>query len=449
MRTKVSRLAIAVLTLAGGIVAGSSPVHAAGPFQCRPGFYQVIAGHLKILNPLTGVYTDIGVDGDDYNAIGYNPGDNYIYGWGTGGTNINKVIRIDSDGTVTSLGSAGVAAAGYFSGDFDDNNNLWMRKNDTTLIRVNVAVNPATSTELTMTGGNFVGSDMGWISDVMYSVNNSTLYRVNLTTLQVTTATITDLNSPSGKEFPATGGYGAIFSNREDELYASNNGVGRIYKITDYTTANPKATWVTDATVTNNNDGAACKRAASPFVVPTATNDTYSTTNDSTLTVNLNTGILANDSASTPTVKTNTNPSSGTLTLNADGSFTYTPVAGFVGSTSFSYTAEDQWGRVTASATVTITVAAPATTTTVAASTTTAAATTTTVAATTTTAAATTTTTSTVVAAAPPASVAPASEPTLEATPNVGLRSALPFASVSLLVGGWFLLVIRRRLTTI
>ena len=34
-------------------------------------------------------------------------------------------------------------------------------------------------------------------------------------------------------------------------------------------------------------------------------------------------------------------PTNGTLTLNADGSFTYTPTAGFTGTATFAYTAYD------------------------------------------------------------------------------------------------------------
>ena len=50
-----------------------------------------------------------------------------------------------------------------------------------------------------------------------------------------------------------------------------------------------------------------------------------------------------------------TGPANGTLTLNADGSFSYTPNAGFWGTDSFTYTATD--GPATSTpATVTITV---------------------------------------------------------------------------------------------
>src|SRR5207237_8716009 len=51
--------------------------------------------------------------------------------------------------------------------------------------------------------------------------------------------------------------------------------------------------------------------------------------------------------------------SHGTLTLNVDGSFTYAPVAGFTGTDSFTYVAND--GTVDSNvATVTITVTDPA-----------------------------------------------------------------------------------------
>ncbi|QUD89314.1 beta strand repeat-containing protein [Phenylobacterium montanum] len=85
------------------------------------------------------------------------------------------------------------------------------------------------------------------------------------------------------------------------------------------------------------------------------------------LTVNAASGVLAGDTdpnglAMTATLATNGGPQHGALTLNADGSFTYTPTAGYAGTDSFTYIASDGLGS-SAPTTVTLNVAAQAPTT--------------------------------------------------------------------------------------
>ncbi|MEO1470814.1 MAG: cadherin-like domain-containing protein, partial [Pseudomonadota bacterium] len=70
-------------------------------------------------------------------------------------------------------------------------------------------------------------------------------------------------------------------------------------------------------------------------------------------------GVLANDSdvdGDALTAVLGTDVTDGTLTLNADGSFDYTPDADFNGSDSFTYTVSDGQGGTSTPATVTITV---------------------------------------------------------------------------------------------
>ncbi len=72
-------------------------------------------------------------------------------------------------------------------------------------------------------------------------------------------------------------------------------------------------------------------------------------------------GLLGNDSdidGDTLTAVLVSSVSHGTLTLNADGSFTYTAESGFAGTDSFSYKANDGTGD-SAAATVTIKVTLP------------------------------------------------------------------------------------------
>jgi VCBS repeat-containing protein len=92
---------------------------------------------------------------------------------------------------------------------------------------------------------------------------------------------------------------------------------------------------------------------------PAAAADAYTTAKDTALTIAAP-GVLGNDTDadSNPlTAVKVTNPAYGTLTLNANGSFTYTPAANYAGSDSFTYKAND--GTVDSNiVTVTITVTA-------------------------------------------------------------------------------------------
>jgi VCBS repeat-containing protein len=92
---------------------------------------------------------------------------------------------------------------------------------------------------------------------------------------------------------------------------------------------------------------------------PVAAGDAFSTAEDTVLTVPAP-GVLGNDSdpdGDPLTAVLVTAPSHGSLTLNANGSFSYTPAADFAGSDSFSYRASD--GTLTSNvATVAISVTA-------------------------------------------------------------------------------------------
>jgi large repetitive protein len=76
---------------------------------------------------------------------------------------------------------------------------------------------------------------------------------------------------------------------------------------------------------------------------PVAVNDSYKTNINTPLTIPVK-GVLSNDSdpnGDTLTAVKVTDPSHGTVTLNSNGSFTYTPTANYTGSDSFTYKAND------------------------------------------------------------------------------------------------------------
>lgn len=97
--------------------------------------------------------------------------------------------------------------------------------------------------------------------------------------------------------------------------------------------------------------------APPPNQPPVVVNDWYSTTANTPLSVPAP-GVLGSDSDPEGTALTATlasGPTHGSVALNANGSFTYTPASGYSGSDSFTYTASDGALSSTA-ATVSVTV---------------------------------------------------------------------------------------------
>jgi hypothetical protein len=98
------------------------------------------------------------------------------------------------------------------------------------------------------------------------------------------------------------------------------------------------------------NDGTADSNIATvtitvnaPYTPPVANNDNYNTPENTQLNIPAP-GVLVNDTRAAGTTITAakvTNPSDGTLTLSANGSFSYTPNTGYVGTDTFTYKAND------------------------------------------------------------------------------------------------------------
>jgi hypothetical protein len=167
-------------------------------------------------------------------------------------------------------------------------------------------------------------------AEFAYITNGGRIDQIDLGTGQVTPFVVdggafTQIDQIDDLAFgPASGGVGA-------SLYVTNRFGARIVEITgDFPTENEP---------------------------PIAVDDAYSTDEDTSLVVAAP-GVLANDSdpdGDALTVSVDTGPSNGSLVLNPDGSFTYTPDPDFNGTDSFSYIADDGNGG-TDVATVTITV---------------------------------------------------------------------------------------------
>ena len=124
----------------------------------------------------------------------------------------------------------------------------------------------------------------------------------------------------------------------------------------------------TDSFTYQANDGELNSEPATVTITVNSVNDTpeavedqYSVNENDTLIIEAADGVLGNDTdidGDNLTVVSNTEPSNGTLNIDSDGGFIYTPFVDFSGEDSFEYTISDGNGG-TSTATVTIIVKEP------------------------------------------------------------------------------------------
>jgi len=185
---------------------------------------------------------------------------------------------------------------------------------------------------------------------VLAAIGNKTVlenallsFTVSATDPDADTLTYTATGLPTGASFdPATRTFSWTPSYTQSGTYPLVT-----FTVTDSGTPGLTASEAITITVTNVN------RA------PVAANDTNSTAEDTPLTITAP-GVLGNDSdvdGDPLTAVLIASPTKGTLTLNANGSFTYTPNANYNGSDSFTYKASDGTLQ-SAVTTVTLTVTA-------------------------------------------------------------------------------------------
>jgi len=147
--------------------------------------------------------------------------------------------------------------------------------------------------------------------------------------------------------------------------------IGSLGTITPITATSAQVTYTPSAVGTGDftftvNDGTLTSAAAtvtlpvtSSNTAPTGVNDAFNVTGNVGINVPTASGVTANDTdpefdSLTVTAFDASSTQGGTVLVNANGSFTYDPPAGYIGSDSFNYTVSD--GSLTDTATVNLTV---------------------------------------------------------------------------------------------
>ncbi|MET4578134.1 DUF11 domain-containing protein [Ottowia thiooxydans] len=196
-----------------------------------------------------------------YNATGYNPTNNQLYGL------VNNVLyQVAGDGpspgAATSLGPvANLPDVAYNSGTFSSTGVYYVKPfgNTNVIYAIDVLASPLTATAINLST-SFQTSDIGWVGSMLYSTaDNGQLYSMNVTPGSTLGQTL-PIGSPD-----ATGGVlGAQFAGTNGLFGVANDGSG-FFKIS---LATGQRTFLSAAPSSGSNDGASCPNAAVAGVAP-------------------------------------------------------------------------------------------------------------------------------------------------------------------------------------
>lgn len=227
------------------------------PFDCSLSTIFVAQGALNQgtqLSALTygasgSTFTDVGSRSSrNYNAIGYNPTDNFIYGVRDDGA----LLQVDSAGGIANLGLLG--REGHNVGAFDENGTFYVQNAQWhTLYKL---VPPSTSTTPIALDAAPNAADLSFVDGLLWGqqFNTSSLVRVDPVTGEVRRFATSFI--------PSSVAAGAAWTYGNGDLGISDNNSGDIYRIaiSGASTDSPTFKLVSKqrGPASSGNDGAAC-----------------------------------------------------------------------------------------------------------------------------------------------------------------------------------------------
>ena len=175
-------------------------------------------------------YHNLGTASLNYNALGFDPLNNFLYAIATSGGSAD-LIRIDATGGVASLGSiAGFPYTSTNVGAFDSSGDFWVTKtNTTTAYEIDVtSATPHVTTTRTLSSP-FAASDWTWTpasGGYFWGLAGNKIYRVDISSGAV-------LPIPVPNSFPTTASsvFGAAWTYGNGNLGFSNNVSGLIDQV--------------------------------------------------------------------------------------------------------------------------------------------------------------------------------------------------------------------------
>lgn len=246
------RLGFAVLALCGfGAVA---PVHAQAFPPCDPRMFlsQAVMPAPTTLyaidtssNPFT--FPPIGTGAVNYNAMGFNPADNFIYAMLSGGGGSNTVLRIGSNGIPAVVGTVtGLPVGAYVAGEISPAGVYYVKVgNAATMYAIDITTLTAVAIPLSVNPGSIL--DFTWNGGLLYGVAGGASLVSISPAGTVTTIGPTGLSAQFGAMFGAPNG-----------VFGNDNGGSGFYQFNLTTGA---ATLISASPGAQQNDGAHCANA--------------------------------------------------------------------------------------------------------------------------------------------------------------------------------------------
>jgi len=241
--------------------------------NCPIGIFQVIEGHLKILDITSGNYLDIGpLQSFRYNAIGFHEGSGLLFGIAQdSGTDSNgdaltkrEIITIHPktghvDGLDVVAPGSGNRLQGWIEGD------TYYFGKQTNFAKYDILTGTITSISLNNDSA-FDVLDFVIYNNIVYGLKSQggdvILLSFDLT--DPTPTVVSTVVSPTPMEYTG-GAFGAAFVAYGDSLYFAGNNDGVLFQLEDYTTSSPSLTTIVNSVVTPNNDGASCVNTTLEF----------------------------------------------------------------------------------------------------------------------------------------------------------------------------------------
>ncbi|HRD83235.1 MAG TPA: hypothetical protein PLL53_20920, partial [Saprospiraceae bacterium] len=260
----------------------------------------------------------VGAVGSAVNATGYNSQDGNLYA--VRGSD-QHVLRLNMDGTFNDLGGTTIPAAlNIVVGGFDEAGNYYVKDgNNPEIYRIDISTLNVTTIN---PSGLFFAKDWAFHPDKgkFYGVHASNLYSFDPSTLIVEIIPLTGILGGEGATF------GASMYAADGYIYVISNSTGNIYRVdVDENEAHFVLTF--SLTATTGTDGASCITAMPPFPVVCAHKDTVCLSASGSTSY----PILANDMVHLTTFNLSsftvlTPPASGSVSFNpGNGQLTYTP----------------------------------------------------------------------------------------------------------------------------